>query len=220
MKQKQKNIIKGIKAILTRDLHIDLVKSPIHLKIEKDAIVMEGTVENIAQKKGALLAAMGVSDAAGVIDRLRVKPSVPMGDKEIKKYLLDAFDEESAIDANKIEIDVQDGIVDIEGEVPSLSHKRLAGVFAWWVPGSIDVINSLEVIPPEEDCDDEITDAVKLVLEKDRFVHEGNISVSTKNYRVTLDGIVSSEEEKRLAENDALYVWGVNEVESKLKVVK
>ncbi|MBI5892068.1 MAG: BON domain-containing protein [Deltaproteobacteria bacterium] len=220
MKQKQKNIINGIKAILTRDLHIDLVKSPIHLKIEKDTIVMEGMVEGIAQKKKALLAAMGVSDTTGVIDRLRVKPSVAMGDKEIKKYLLDAFDEESAIDANKIVIDVKHGIVDIEGEVPSLSHKRLAGVFAWWVPGSIDVINSLEVIPPEEDCDDEITDAVKLVFEKDRFVHEGNISVSTKNYVVTLDGIVGSEEEKRIAENDAWYVWGVNEVENKLKVVR
>ncbi len=220
MKQKQKNIIKGIKAILTRDLHIDLVKSPIHLKIENDALVMEGMVESVAQKKRALLAAMSVSDTTGVIDRLRVKPSVPMGDKEIKKYLMDAFDEESAIDANTIEIEVKDGIIDIEGKVPSLSHKRLAGVLAWWIPGTIDVINSLEVVPPEEDCDDEITDAVKLVFEKDRFVHEGNIAVSTKNYRVTLDGIVGSEEEKRIAENDAWYVWGVNEVENKLKIVK
>ena len=42
-----------------------------------------------------------------------------------------------------VEFAVEDGIVTLDGEVPSLTHKRLAGVFAWWVPGSRDVINGM-----------------------------------------------------------------------------
>jgi len=117
-------------------------------------------------------------------------------------------------------VDVNNGIVDLEGSAPSLSHKRLAGVLAWWVPGSRDVINSLEVIPPEEDSDDEITDAVVLALEKDKLVNHSNIKVTTKNYVVTLNGIVKSEIAKEAAEDDAWYVWGVNEVVNGLKVVR
>src|SRR5262249_38928071 len=60
-----------------------------------------------------------------------------------------------------------EGIALLEGQAPSLSHKRLAGTLAWWVPGSRDVLNCLEVVPPEEDNDDEITDAVKIILDKD-----------------------------------------------------
>jgi hypothetical protein len=35
-----------------------------------------------------------------------------------------------------------------------------------WSPGTRDVTNGLEEVPPREDKDDEITDAVSLILEK------------------------------------------------------
>ena len=58
------------------------------------------------------------------------------------------------------------GVVTLNGEVPSLSHKRLAGVLAWWVPGTRDVINGLEEVPPEEDNDDELIDAMHVACWK------------------------------------------------------
>jgi osmotically-inducible protein OsmY len=101
---------------------------------------------------------------------------------------------------------------------PNLSHKRLAGVLAWWIPGSWDVINGLEVIPSQEDNDDEVTDAVRLVLEKDRFVEASQIRVSTQNYVGTLEGLVATETIKEMAEFDAWYVFRVNRVVNKLAV--
>jgi len=213
-------ILKAIKASLERELHIDLIKTPIHLKLENGAIVMQGIVDKIAYKKKALFIAMGVPGTSGVIDRLRVKPAQSMGDKEIKNHISDAFTEEPTLNNLAIEIEINNGIVDIEGAVPSLSHKRFAGLLAWWVPGSVDVINSLEVNPPEEDSDDEITDAVMLALEKDKLVNHSNIKATTKNWVVTLDGVVHSEVAKNAAEDDAWYIWGVNEVVNRLKVVR
>ena len=54
-----------------------------------------------------------------------------------------------------VEAAVRDGVVTLNGRVQSLSHKRLAGVLAWWVPGTRNVVNGLDVQPPEEDTDDE-----------------------------------------------------------------
>ena len=212
--------LKTIKAALEKELHIDPIKNPIHLKMEGDAILMEGVVDRIALKKRALLIAMGIPGTSGVVDRLRVKPAKEMGDKEIKNHICDAFLEEPTLRDITIEVDVKNGIVDLEGTVPSLSHKRLAGVLAWWVPGSQDVINSLEVKPPEEDSDDEITEAVVLAFEKDKLVNHSNIKVATMNCVVTLNGVVKSEIAKEAAEDDAWYVWGVNEVINRLKVVR
>lgn len=112
-----------------------------------------------------------------------------------------------------------EGVVLLEGRAPSLSHKRLAGTLAWWVPGSRDVLNCLEVVPPEEDNDDEITDAVKIVLSKDPFVDDVQVLVATRNRIVTLEGAVRSEGEKDMAEFDAWFVFGVDKVINNLQVV-
>jgi osmotically-inducible protein OsmY len=112
-----------------------------------------------------------------------------------------------------------EGVVLLEGQAPSLSHKRLAGVLAWWVPGSRDVLNCLEVVPPEEDNDGEITDAVKLIMDKDPFVDDVQILVTTRNRIVTLEGAVESEGEKDMAEFDAWFVFGVDKVINKIQVV-
>ena len=118
----------------------------------------------------------------------------------------------------RIDFSVSEGIVTLNGEVPGLGHKRLAGVLAWWVPGSRDVINGLAETPPEEDNDDEITDAVRIALEKDPFVNAGQVRVVTRDSVVTLRGQVPTDSERDMAEADAWYVFGVNGVINELEV--
>lgn len=206
-----------LKATLTDKLHIDLRKNPVEIRLEGDALVIEGVVDGIALKKKALFSAMGLSGVTGVVDRLKVRPSKVMTDAEILDHFNAAVTEEPTLGPETIRAEVVDGTVDIEGAVSSLTHKRLAGVLAWWIPGVTDVINSLEVSPEEEDTDDEVTDAVRTVLEKDSLVEPGSIGISTKNWVVTLTGTVQSEEQRAAAEADAWYVWGVNSVENNLR---
>jgi osmotically-inducible protein OsmY len=74
------------------------------------------------------------------------------------------------------------------------------------VPGSRDVINGLVVEPPEMDSDDEVTKAVRLVLEKDPFMKADHIRVYTKDHIVTLEGLVPKDSIREMAEFDAWYV--------------
>lgn len=204
--------VKALRAMLTEELKFDPNDFPVHLTMEDGSIVMEGMVENVALKKKALLLAMGLQDVAGVVDRLRVRPSVHMSDDEIRDHMLDSLTQESALNGLDINIEVRDGVVDLEGQVWSLSHKRLAGVLAWWIPGALDVINSIEVNPPEADSDGELSDAIKLALEKDMLVDAQSLRVYTNGYVVTLEGITGSFAEREAAEDDAWFTWGVNNV--------
>jgi osmotically-inducible protein OsmY len=233
-------IVKEVRAALEHEPRINLHRYPVQVTYSDDALVLEGDMETIGAKKLALELAAAVPGVRGIVDRLHVAPAQPMGDGAIRDHVrdallqepvfancririwdknqLDTWREPSPAASGDLEVSVGEGVVTLNGQVPSLSHKRLAGVLAWWVPGSRDVINGLDVVPPEEDNDDEITDAVRLVLEKDSFVNAAQIHVRTKNALVTLEGLVANDREKAMAESDAWYVFGVDKVSNALAV--
>lgn len=189
--------------------------------MDEDCMIITGTVDKISQKKKIILAAMNIYGVTGVADRLMVKPASKMTDAEITNHIYAAFLDEPVLkDLYDLRVEVECGIVDIEGSVSSLSHKRIAGVLAWWVPGAADVINSLEVVPPEDDNADEIKDALRLIFEKDHIVDASAITISVNGWVVTLGGTAPGEAEREAAEDDAWYVWGVNDVINNITVVR
>jgi len=210
------------------------------LAFEGGTLTIEGEVENVAVKKLLLERAAAHPAVTGLIDRLRVEPAEPMGDKQIRDLVRDALLQEPALaemtirefvkgepltvreppvaGRGEVSIAVEDGVVTLTGDALSLAHKRLAGVLAWWVPGSRDVVNGLGLLAPEQELDAEITDAVDMALEKDPFVDASQIRVLTQNAKVILHGIVPTESEREMAEFDAWYVFGVDAVENKIEV--
>ena len=91
-------------------------------------------------------------------------------------------------------------------------------MLAWWTPGRRDVLNGLDVSPAEDDNDDEIADALRLVLETDPMVDSDRISFSCRAGVITLEGWVRSRDEQRRAELDAWYVQAVSNVVNRLQV--
>ena len=117
-----------------------------------------------------------------------------------------------------IDIEVENGVVLLNGRVPGLTSKRLAGLIAWWVSGVRDAFNGIEVSPPEDDGPDMIAEAVRVVLEKDPFVNAGQIRVGVRNTLVRLTGLVPNETERQAAERDAWMVFGVDTVVNEIQV--
>lgn len=231
-------IIKGITAALEREPLINLHNNPIKLEFSMGEITLTGETETLAAKKTALEIAGRKTGVTAIIDRLHVLPAERMEDGEIRTHVCNAILAEHLLEpyalrawvkgnlesvrepiatSGAIEVEVKDGVVTLNGQVASLSQKRLAGVMAWWVPGSRDVVNGLEISPPEEDNDDEVVDAVRLVLEKDPFVNASQIRVTCSDYVVTLQGLVVNETERRMAEADTWCVFRVNGVTNLLQ---
>jgi len=106
----------------------------------------------------------------------------------------------------------------LRDEVVNLTHCRLAEVLAWWAAGCERVENLLHVVPPEQETDDELADAVRLVIEKDPLLRADQLLITVQHGVITLDGYAASDEERHLAERDTWYIPGVQDVVDRIQV--
>jgi osmotically-inducible protein OsmY len=203
-------------------------------------LTLEGEAEHIAGKKLSLELAIAVRGVTGIADRLHVTPATRMGDGAIldavrnallqettllncsihviRKGQLEAVREVTVEPHGAIRVSVTEGVVLLDDHVTGLTQKRLAGVLAWWVPGSRDVVNGMAVVPDQPDSDEAIAKAVRMVLKKDPLVNDARIRVAVRQSVVTLEGDAPSAPQKEMAEFDAWYVFGVDKVVNRLEV--
>jgi len=229
-----------VHAALEREPRINIHRHPIRIESRDGAVTLEGEVADVAAKKLALEAAASADGVSGVVDRLRVAPGEARGDGAVRdsfaRMLLQQPEfrnctirvrtnekilslRESRTDSvGEIEIAVTDGVIVLEGHVLSVPHRLFAGVLAWWTPGRRDVINALALEPRYEERDDEVTEALRLALEADPLLEADQIRPHTRDWVVTLDGAVPSEEQRRRAELDAWSLSGVDRVVNRLQV--
>lgn len=232
-----------VRAALESETEINLRNDDITVDASADGTVtLSGEVEELAIKRVARYVAARVPGVTRLVDHITVHAAEQMGDAEIRDHVRNALLSDSAFHDFSIRIvdgggqgrievvrevapeqargdiliRVHEAVVHLQGKVWSLSHRRLAEVFAWWVPGSIDVINELEVTPEEADGDNELADAVHLTLEKDRLVSADQLSIRAEGGRIILGGLVPSTGQREMAEHDAWCVPGVQAVENQL----
>jgi osmotically-inducible protein OsmY len=236
-------IEKNIRAALEREPRVNLHRSPIRVRrIEDGTVVLMGDMASIEEKRVAVMRASAIDGVHRLIDRLLVRPTTRTEDGALRDsvcrhlfeepvYLRTALSCRIEGDTNivsrrpdevdgTIDISVANGVVMLRGQVLSLSHKRVAAVLAWWAPGCCDVVNQLDVQPPEEDNDDEVSDAIRLVLDKDPLLDADQISVQVRDCQATLRGVVATDEEKRMTSHNAWYVDGVRNVINEIKVYR
>lgn len=233
-------VLKEVRAALEREPRINVHKCPVEMEFSDGVLTLEGEVEHIAAKKLSLELAVAVHGVSGIVDRLHVTPATRMGDGAVLDAVRDALLQEPTllncsihvIRKGKLEtvrqageelrgsirLSVADGVVLLDDHVTGMMQKRLAGVLAWWVPGSRDVINGMEVVPDQPDSDEEMAKAVRIVLKKDPFVNDERIRVATRQRVVMLEGDAPSAPQKEMAEFDAWYVFGVDKVVNRLEV--
>ncbi|MGC9371303.1 MAG: BON domain-containing protein [Paracoccaceae bacterium] len=221
--------------------------TPEKMELSPDGtLTLIAEVDSVAAKKRALELAAAPAEVRGVVDRLRVTPASHMEDGEIRDHLRELFGNEPAFQdfairegrpgddpsvaeftpiaaapeapRGKIDYEVREGVVILNGEVPGLVSQRLAGVMAWWVPGVRDVVNGLEPVPPEEDAPIRIEEAARIVLDRNPYVDDTQIRIGVRNRVVRLTGAVRSAAERDMAEADAWCVLGVDDVINEIQV--
>lgn len=232
--QQNKDLATALLAAFEKDPDINLHGAPIHVSLNGQVLRLQGEVANIIVKRKARRIAMQISGLSDIEDQLHLRPGQVRTGKALLDAVVDALSQESAfrdmavhpipppdnLTVDWIGVSVDGCIVRLDGTVGSLSHRRLAEVIAWWVPGSCDVHNHMRVQPAEKDNDDELADAILMVLEKDPLLHAENIRAHAKSRVVTLSGTVHSQEQQRMAIYNCWYVAGVHEVISELQIIR
>lgn len=224
-------LVTSLRAALERDPDVNLHRYPIEIRFD-GTLHLAGEVEHIAAKRKIMQIARRLANSGRIEDQLDIVVGERRTDDALRQGVLRALTEEPAFhglsiggpdmdhpaESDWITVSAVGATVHLEGRVNSLSHRRLAEVLAWWVPGTARVENRLRVYPPEEDNDDEITDAVRIILEKDPSLDGEEIRARTRERTVTLEGTVRTRENSRIAWYDCWYIPGVHQVDNRLQV--
>jgi osmotically-inducible protein OsmY len=248
MSERESEILERARERLRSEPRLGPTYHPGRLEMTEDgALLIEGEVDRVAAKKRAMVALAGLPEVRSIVDRLHVRPAAEMGDAEIRAHLRESFAGEPTFrefalrevvreefepyrlfhepvagprppQGGRIEIEVFDGVVTLSGSVPGLTARRLAGVLAWWVPGARDVVNGIAVEPEEEDGPTRLEEGVRTALEKDPYIDASQVRVGVRERVVHLTGLLPSPEQREMAERDAWYVLGVNDVIDDIEV--
>lgn len=143
-------------------------------------------------------------------------------DEQIKVEVARQLKWDARIDASDVSVMVDNGRVELKGNVPSTTAKSAAYDDAHKVSGVVSVDNKLEVQFPKTKTvptDADIKSNIISTFSYDSDLESYKIDVSVEGGWVTLEGTVDAYWEKAMAKNEAMDVHGVVGVTNNLAVV-
>ena len=143
-----------------------------------------------------------------------------MSDRDLRAAVEEALDWEPIINAKGIAVSVEDRVVTLSGRVDSYPQKREAEKVAGLVRGMKAVVCQLHVALPSSDerTDDEIARAAANAIAWNTLLPKGTIQVWVDNGRITLEGTVDWQYQRRSADQSIRYLAGVKDVNNHIVV--
>jgi osmotically-inducible protein OsmY len=119
----------------------------VQVSVHNGRITLTGIVEWMYLKQGAEDLVRGVGGLRGVFNHIEVRPQTAPGD--VRRRIARALHETADVDARKITVKIEDGLVTLTGTARSWMQREAAERAAGAAPGVLDVRNELVVEPLE-----------------------------------------------------------------------
>ena len=142
-----------------------------------------------------------------------------LNDTHIGDAIENEYRFDHAVNVNKVNVHVIDGIVELTGSVDNLKAKERAAKIAELVKGVRSVSNRIKVEPPVVYSDAGIKRNVETALFQDPATDLYELNVTVTDKVVTLSGTVDSYQEKALSEDVAKSVKGVVGLNNAIDIV-
>ncbi len=142
----------------------------------------------------------------------------PYDDETIKENIEAHLCWDSCLETSGVDVEVKEGNVVLKGVVPSLRSRAVAEEDARSIRGVREILNLLSVEPELEATDEEITSAVRSMLDWTSDIGASGIRVRTRGGVVLLEGSVETFWEKQRAAEIASDAIGVRDVINELTV--
>jgi osmotically-inducible protein OsmY len=181
-------------------------------------VTLTGQVETYLQKLSAERAAKRVSGVMAVAEDIQVGPSSlnARTDSEIAAAVLLALKWNSAVQDEKIKIQVENGIIKFEGEAETNYQRTQAAKSIESLPGVRAVINQIKLKP--QVSAEGIEKKINAAFHRHAALDAKGIDVSVVGSKVILRGKVRSLYEKDDAVDAAWAAPGVTSVENHLRL--
>lgn len=215
----QEDIRKDVYSQLVWDGRVN--ESDIDVDVLDGKVILKGVVPTYSDLLEAEEDAYSVSGVRHVDNRLRVSPAavypVP-GDNDIASKLRSLLEWNQDLDAERIDIAVDNGLVTLMGTVDTIWQKYHAEHIAENVPGVVGVSNRLTVQPVRRFSDEDIRLNILSSIDRNASIDLSMVNIYVKNGVVTLSGTVADYQAYRTAEEIARYTNGVVDVNNNLVI--
>jgi osmotically-inducible protein OsmY len=121
----------------------------IRVTVRNAWVTLEGDVDWDFQRRSAEASVRNVKGVKGVINLIRVKPTVNATD--VKTKIEQALKRSAEVDASHITVEAEGGFVTLRGRVRSWAEREEAEKAAWRAPGVYEVKNEIQVDPTLQD---------------------------------------------------------------------
>lgn len=199
-----------------------LVTSGIEVDVQEDgSVILSGTVPSYYNRILAEEDVFAVPGVTKVENNLRIKypeSFSAFADGDLKTTIENMLLWDSRIDASHIKVEVNQGVVKLEGSVPAYWKKEIAEDHARRMIGVMEVHNNLNVVPTKDVVDEAVAEDIKNALRRNQLIDEEDVTVEVTNSFVTLRGRVASHAAKKLAYDTASFTKGVIGVRDLLEV--
>lgn len=138
-------------------------------------------------------------------------------DAQLRSALESALEDDPNVDAGRLAVDVDAGIVQLSGEAAHLLERERAARIALALRGVRSVSNRIEVMPTAH-SDAGVRADIITVLTRDPVTESFEIMVSVDHGSVQLRGQVQSWQERRMCERLAKTVRGVRAVDNQIRI--
>jgi osmotically-inducible protein OsmY len=177
-------------------------------------VTLSGTVPSYIEKSAAEKAAQRVAGVKAVVEKIEVKlpGSLQRDDHDIARAIIDQFRWHSQVPDDLVKVSVENGWVELTGEVEWDFQRRAAADAVRGLMGVKGIANKIAIKPKAVQpyvIKDNIEEALKRAAEREA----NRISVEVRGTRVVLSGNVRSFAEWRAVKGAAWSAPGVTSVD-------
>lgn len=192
--------------------------SKVEVVVDHGIVTLRGSVPSYTSRTAAFSDAWTVSGVGQVVDNINVEYPTVSTDDEIRAASENILSLNPDIDISDIDISVEGGIVELNGNVDAYWKKSYAEELVSKVRGVVLVSNNLGVVPTHEIIDQDIANDIIAALERNMLVDSTQVDVKVADGIVTLSGTVPSWPARMAARNAAARTFGVVDVVDNLNV--
>jgi osmotically-inducible protein OsmY len=195
-----------------------LDNSAIAVSADDGKITLRGTVWSLREKREAKKAAERVFGVTSVDNQLQVQlmDDQQREDADLRSDVLQALNLDSLVPST-VDAKVEDGFVILTGTADWQYEREEAESVAANIVGTLDVLDEIELNDPTPEAGD-VQESIKRAFKRNAKIDADDLSVSTDNGTVTIDGNVSSWAEHDEALDAAWAAPGVRSVNDEMTV--
>lgn len=209
-----------IKTNILEEMDFDPRVTPTHIgvTVEQGIASIYGHVRSFTERMAAENATRRVHGVRAIANEIDVNlpGDAVIQDDEIARRALQVLQWDAYIDESPIKIRVQDGQLDLDGEVINLFQKTRAEDLVHRLPGIRGVFNHLHVQPRATSRD--LKPRIKAALERQAVKEAAKIHVSVEDGDVLLSGTVGTLAEKAAIAETASAAQGVRRIVNNIKI--